>query len=254
MCSKGMNNISLHGKRTTLWRWTGLLMLLCTFTTQAQISITSYHTPYYQNFNSLANTGTENTLVPYGWSFLEEGTTLNAYSANDGTNFSGGIFSFGSSGSTERALGSLNTGSIACYYGAYFINNTGGLITRLTIEYTGEHWSSGWYNRRDSLAFQYSTNASSLKTGEWNNFIDLNFVGGTFNFCGALNGNLPENSYFISATIENLSIAAGDVFWIRWKDIKVAWENDGLAIDDFSLSATDPCPISIDSFIPHSHR
>ena len=49
-----------------------------------------------------------------------------------------------------------------------------------------------------------------------------------------MNGN--ANRTAVSATIAGLAIPAGQTFWIRWNDFNAAGSDDGLAVDDFSLT------------------
>lgn len=229
-----------------------LLILFCALCSRSQISIQNYQLPYYQNFNTLLNAGNTNTLFPAGWAFLESGSGgNNSYSANDGTNFGGNTYSFGSIGSTERALGSISTGTVASRYGAHFINNTGGTITQFTIEYTGEQWNLGSYGTHDSIEFQYSTNATTLNNGTWTDFSALDFIGPISSGIGRpLDGNLTENRIQVSAIIEGLYLPTGSSFSIRWVDAPAIGTDDGLAIDDFSITASDPCAIQLSSFSP----
>ncbi|MEZ5055075.1 MAG: hypothetical protein R2807_10010 [Chitinophagales bacterium] len=62
-------------------------------------------------------------------------------------------FSYGSTLDTDRALGSLGSGSVS--YGMKFINNTGGHITAITVSYTAENWRLGQKpaKRLDSTLF-----------------------------------------------------------------------------------------------------
>ena len=229
-----------------------LLILLCALISRSQIVIQNYQQPYYQNFNTLATSGVYNTTLPDGWFFFETGGNA-YYSPNNGSNSAGNTYSYGNTGDTERALGSVRSGSIASRYGACIINNTGGTITRFTIEYAGEQWSLGWMGRHDSLDFQYSTNATSLNTGTWVDFNALDFIGpvnsGT---TGAINGNQYENRVLISAVVDGLSLATGQALWIRWVDAPAEMTDDGLAVDDFSIIASDPCPVTLESFSPSS--
>ena len=54
---------------------------------------------------------------------------------------------------------------------------------------------------------------------------------------GAKDGNAAGNFTAVSATITGLNIAANTHFWIRWTDIDATGSDDGLAIDNFSLTA-----------------
>jgi len=51
-----------------------------------------------------------------------------------------------------------------------------------------------------------------------------------------LNGNGAANRTAIAATITGLNIANGSTFWIRWIDFDISSSDDGLAVDDFSLT------------------
>lgn len=70
----------------------------------AQISITSSSFSYTQDFASYSGTN----LSISGWSATFTGTpTYNG--ENTGSSNSGGVYSYGTSGSTERALGALRS-------------------------------------------------------------------------------------------------------------------------------------------------
>jgi len=60
---------------------------------------------YSQNFDALINAGTSSAL-PSGWEFTETGANANTtYTAGTGSSNAGDTYSFGETGSTERALG-----------------------------------------------------------------------------------------------------------------------------------------------------
>src|SRR5690348_13039448 len=78
----------------------------------SQISITNVATPYTENFNSMANTATSSTL-PAGWLLLETGTSSNTtYAADNGASNAGNTYSYGTTAATERAFGSVQSGSV----------------------------------------------------------------------------------------------------------------------------------------------
>ncbi len=213
------------------------------------VSITALNTPATQNFDTLANTGTTNaiTTLPSGWTFAETGTGANTiYAADNGGLNTGNTYSYGSTGSTERAFGTLLSGSVTSTVGASFTNNTGTTITQLDIAYTGEQWRLGAVSRADHLDFAYSLDASNLSTGTWTPISSLTFTApiqsGTV---GALDGNAVANRTAVSASITGLSIAPGATIWIRWSDFNATSSDDGLAIDDFSLTAIGSAPPSL---------
>ena len=209
----------------------------------AQVSLTSTATAVTENFDSLAATGASGTL-PNGWVLLETGTsaTVNQlYTAGTGSSGTGDAYSFGTGTLTERALGSVRSGTSASTYGAQLQNNTGGLLTGLQIAYTGEQWRIGNIvaARDDRLLFEYSLDATSLSTGTWVPVPTLDFVNPikTAAAAAALDGNLAANRTGISNTITSLSVANGGIVWIRWSDVDATGADDGLSIDDVAITA-----------------
>jgi predicted extracellular nuclease len=210
------------------------------------VSLTALNAPYSENFDTLANTGSSN-LVPNGWYFTETGTSNTAngsYTAGTGSSNAGDAYSFGAAGSTDRAFGGLLSGTLAYTVGVQFTNNTGANIVALTVAYTGEQWRLGASGRgADRLDFQYSLDATSLGTGAWVDVNTLDFNSPvTVGTAGALDGNAAANRRALSYTIIGLNIPNGASFWLRWADFNVSSSDDGLAVDDFSLTAHDIAP------------
>ncbi len=217
------------------------------------ISLTTLGSAYSQDFNTLASAATSGT-TPLGWAFAETGTLANTiYTAGTGSGASGDTYSFGAAASAERAFGGLLSGSVNPTIGASFTNNTGTTITALDISYIGEMWRAGVLNRNaaDRLDFQLSTDAASLTTGTWVNYDSLDLNSPNINTtAGVLNGNSATNQTQINFTITGVSISNGSTFWIRWTDFNIASSDDGLAVDDFSLtpSVTDFAPEVVATF------
>lgn len=231
----------------TLLLLLGLAFIVRPFAPRAAsgISLTSLDTAYTQDFNSLASSGTSE-VVPTGWSFSETGTNANAtYTAGSGASNSGDTYSFGNS--SDRAFGTLQSGSLISTLGVCFTNNTGQTITSLDIAFTGEQWRLGATGRADRLDFQYSTDATSLTTGAWLSVDALDFSSPvTTGSTGALDGNAAANRTTITAAITGLSLANGATVFLRWTDFNASGADDGLAIDDFSLTpkgGTAPPPV-----------
>jgi hypothetical protein len=203
------------------------------------ISLTTASGTYHQDFNTLATNGTSSTL-PTGWAILETGSNANTtYTAGTGSSTTGDTYSFGASGSSERALGGLRSGSLIPLFGVEFRNDTGSILQSLNVQFTGEQWRLGASGRADRLDFQYSLDAVSLTAGTWVNFDPLDFVAPiTTGTAGLLNGNLAVNQQSLSGSISGLNILADATFWFRWTDFDATGSDDGLAIDDFSLSWT----------------
>lgn len=205
------------------------------------ISLTAIGTAYTQNFNTLANTGITNNInaLNNGWYLTESGGGARdneLYAADTGSDNTGDTYSYGAAGSSERALGGLRSGTLIPIYGASFTNNTGSVIAMLVITYTGEEWRLGTAGRTDQLTFEYSTDAVGLTTGTWMGVPVLNFVTPDLATTGAKNGNAAGERTILSATISGLNIPNGTTFWIRWLDTDAPGADDGLAIDDFSLT------------------
>ncbi|QNA45365.1 T9SS-dependent choice-of-anchor J family protein [Lacibacter sediminis] len=208
---------------------------------------------YTQDFNSLVNSGSSSAL-PTGWLFNETGTNANAlYTAGTGSGTGGDTYSFGATANADRAFGTLQSGSLISAIGAQIQNNSGTVITKLKISYTGEEWRLGTTLRADKLAFQYSVNATSLTNGTWVDVTALDFsTPNTSTVIGAKDGNAIENKKEIVYTIRGLPIPAGAVFLIRWNDFNASGSDDGLAIDDFTIEANpvDLIPPTVTTFVP----
>lgn len=210
--------------------------------THAQcISLTTLGAASTQNFDTLSNTAgsTTNNLTIPGWFLTESGGGARdneQYAVDTGGSNTGDSYSYGAAASTDRALGGLRSGTLIPIFGACLTNNTGATISSLDVAYTGEEWRLGVAGRTDQLNFEYSTNATDLVTGTWTGVAALNFVTPDTITVGAKNGNAAADRTALSTNIGSLAIANGATFWLRWTDIDVSGVDDGLAVDDFSLT------------------
>lgn len=200
--------------------------------------------PYKQDFDGLASSGSVGTALPAGWRVVETGDNANAsYGVGTGSSNMGDVYSFGAANSTERALGTLRSGSLVPTIGAVFSNATGSSISSLLIAFTGEQWRNGSASI-DSLNFQYSLTSTNIgdavASSAWTSVTALDFVSPFNAVVGSVNGNASANSRTLSAAIASLSIASGASFAFRWIDANPSGADDGLAIDNFSLGATNP--------------
>lgn len=216
-----------------------LFLCLAAGTAHAQVSLTG--PAYTQNFDSLANAAgtTTNELTIPGWLMTESGggsRDNEQYAVDTGSSNSGDTYSYGASGSTDRALGGLLSGSLNPTFGACFTNNTGAEVTALDIAYTGEQWRLGTAGRTDQINFQYSLDATGLSNGAWVDVDALDFVTPNTVATGAKDGNDAANRTAIASQIAGLAIANGSGFCIRWTDVNASGADDGLAVDDFSLT------------------
>ena len=206
--------------------------------TSDDIATISFTGSYSQDFNTMVASGTGTvTDLPTGWLFNETGTNANdTYAAGDGTSNAGNTYSFGTGTSTDRAMGMLRSSNLIPVMGSFYINNTGATVTSLTITYTGEQWRLGATGRNDRLDFQFSTDATNLSTGTWTDANGLDFISPNSTPVGPFDGNATANRTTLTYTINGLSIPNGSEFAIRWTDLDVTGAEDGLAVDDFTMT------------------
>lgn len=205
------------------------------------VNLAAIGTAVTENFDTLSNTAgsTTNTALPTGWYITETGGGARdneQYAVDTGASTTGDIYSYGAAATTDRALGALRSGTLFPLYGAKFTNNTGTTITSLVVSYTGEQWRLGTAGRTDQINFEISTNATDLSTGTYTGVAALNFVTPDTVTVGAKNGNAAAERTALSTTISSLSIPNGATFFIRWTDVDATGADDGLAVDDFSLT------------------
>lgn len=207
----------------------------------AVITLSNGSPAYSENFNSLANSGSSST-TPNGWSFAESGSSGNnngLYAASTGSSSGGDTYSFGTD--TDRAFGELTTGTLSSIIGAQFRNTGSTTIQSVSIGYTGEQWRIGnsAAARIDRLNFFYSLDATSFTIGTWHSLSSLDFLSPiTTGTVGAINGNLGTNQSNLSSNITGLNWTTGNDLWIRWTGFNADNNDDGLAIDDFSITAS----------------
>jgi hypothetical protein len=206
-----------------------------------QISISAVNTPYNENFDSMGAT----TNYPTGWTGMRVagsntiGATLTLVMDN-GTQNSGNVLNLGTTGSSERALGTLASGSTVPAFGASFKNNTGNTVTSLSITAMMEQWKSGSDAvANETVSFSYSLDATSLNSGTWTPVTDLNLneILTTTAAATAVDGNLAANQKAISSTITGLTWANGSNLWIKWEDVNDFGSDGAYAIDNFVFKA-----------------
>lgn len=235
--------------------WIALLLAGACAPVLAQSIALTPGTPANESFDSLAASGTATTL-PNGWYLLETGSNADGrYAADTGAANAGNTYSYGASGSAERALGMLRSGSLTPTIGARLRNDSAQTIDTIVVAYVGEQWRLGTAGRPDRLAFEYSLDASGLGNGSWTPVGELDFVAPvTGGAIGARDGNLAANRSAVEAAIEGLSLAPGAELWVRWVDADASGADDGLAIDEVRFTAnggtSPPLPPSVVSTVP----
>ena len=241
-----------------------ILFLLFTSGLRAQISYSTIGSNYTQNFDNLYTTVPANnttqaaSVLPTGWGFVEAGANASTTLRNDnGSSGTGDTYLDGATNSNERSFGSYASGSLTSQFGASFTNNTGVTLTQFTLSYTGEQWKDGGSGSSvlNTQSFAYSVGATSLTTGTYTNVTQLDFTALVNNSSSdiTLDGNLPANQRSISFTVTGISWPSGTTMFIRWTDINDAGNDDNLAIDGLTFSATTSCaPPSITSITRNS--
>lgn len=234
-------------------------LTMCGSTLNAQISITDLDTDYNQNFNSLSPTYLDNSyeLLPEGWLAKEYGSNANEeYRAESGELAGGDLYSFGDAfgpDSLERAMGSIGSGSLyAVHYGIPFVNETEETISSVNISYRGELWRVGNADRgtgQDTLHFFYGVNKGEIFAEGYTSLPVLNFVSpaapGDPRNQESVDGNAPGQFTLIEASFD-VTIAPSDTLWIKWFDHNSSSYDDGLAVDDLTVSfSAIEAPISL---------
>ena len=225
-----------------------LLVLAAILARSAHSQVLMSNGTYSQSFDSLANVGTDiawtNNVTLPGW-FASKSvapTEITNYDTGTGLSTAGSLYSFGSSGSTERTLGSLASGTPGnIAYGLRCLNDTGFDRTNLTVSYTGEQWRAGNSNVQ-KLAFSYHigaslTNADARNSQSWTAFPALDFSSPNTNSTQALDGSDPTNRVtFANIVLSGVRVPAGLELFLRWFDTNDAGSDDGMGVDDLTVS------------------
>ncbi len=211
---------------------------------------------YIQPFDSLPNAG--NYLLankgpfafsspPFhinqlmGWQFWMSGGSNSSanFGISTGSSTGNGIYSFGNTGNTDRALGSLSSSTGSYSFGFILTNNTGTILNKFSLNFIAEQWRKGGSTNKNFWIFSYTTGiiSSIQQTGliaePLGNFQSIiNTSTG-----GSLDGNLPNNQQIISFSVSNITWKNGEQLLLRWDDADETGSDDGMGIDNFSFSA-----------------
>jgi len=210
---------------------------------------------YTQNFDSLANTGTSNVWANdstiLGWSLFKQptpGTAITTYGANDGVSTTGSFISYGYNGSLERALGGLGSGNayfgspasgaVAGWIAFAATNTTGATLNAVNLAFNGEQWRTS-NNIPQFMVLQYGLGASFAAVSTWIT------PGGTFDWSSRsflldvrVDGNVDGLVANRGGTLNSLNWANNSTLWVRWIENNDNGNDHGLAIDNFSLTAS----------------
>lgn len=215
---------------------------------------------YSQNFDSMGTStqaitgsgavGAQGVIsgLDSKWSAARLGgtNTTGALSAtvDNGASGSGGMFNYGATGSSDRSLGSLASGTTIAGFGLALENTSGYEATSITIVFDAKQFRSST-TAQNTLTFAYGfssaglTSTNFLSSTQMTSLSAGNVVGGQ---PVATNGPLnPPVTTAVSFTISGVSWGNGQMLFIRWQDSNEAGNDAGLAVDNFSLTAV-PAP------------
>jgi len=159
-------------------------------------------------------------------------------------------YNYGSTGSSDRALGNIpKTTQGDRVMQVAITNNTGYTLDSITISYWGEQWRQGQCTppsgQPEKLRVYYSTTSA---TGGYIRINQLDFFAPQTDPANAdrpLDGNAAANRTYLTSGALATTIAPGAKFYIRWYDQNDLNTRDhGLAIDDVQVTGT-PEPAAI---------
>jgi predicted extracellular nuclease/phosphodiesterase/alkaline phosphatase D-like protein len=217
---------------------------------------------YSQSFDALALSGAgnawSNDVTLPGWHLFRQPAAapvaLAKYNADSGSGNAGSFLSYGSTGSSDRALGGLGSGgaffgspasgAVAGWFALALTNTTGAPIAGLDLSFSGEQWRNGGNTTAQTMELQWGVGPSFEQVGLWST------PGGSFNWASPLTGSTAgavdgNGAGRVSGVGGNLDLsvspwAAGSTLWLRWAEINDPGNDHGLAIDDLSLSVATP--------------
>ena len=210
---------------------------------------------YSQNFDSLGTSNAlwlDNSTLP-GW-YAQSSAMPHSYSytASDGSDVTGGLYSFGSTGSSDRALGSIASISVGnISYGLCFTNDTANSVSNFIVSYTGEQWRcAGSSSITNFLTFWYRISPSVITNPEpdvvtgWTQVSNLNFASPTvLTTTTSLDGNNPSNRRVLSSVlIPGLVVPPGEHVFFRWRDTDDPGADQAMALDDLTISFAPVAP------------
>ncbi len=202
---------------------------------------------YTQDFNSM---GTAGTAPPNGWfAYDTDGTPgVSTLLAGTGSSNAGRVYNFGSTGSTDRALGSVASGSYVGAFGVSLLNDSGSTLEGANIRFAfrSELWRQGATTSQDIWTFEWKLGGNANDSTGWSAASDFNMleviVEGAAE--GAIDGNATGN--FTTLALTNFTNLTGwedgQTLHIRWRDANESGNDSGMAIDDFQVDISGVIP------------
>lgn len=228
----------------------------------AVVSLNAASDVYTQSFDTLAaatsssNVAWANDSTLAGWFLFNRanGTAASTYRGDNGGSNTGYFYSYGTTGASDRALGSIGSSSSSGYWGtvssgtvAGYIalavkNNTGAALDSFQLQFDGEQWRDGGNNPAvaQAMTVQYGFGDAFNTVASWTSLSALTFSSPTFTTTGkALNGNATANRVAgLSAQVQTPAWSQGSTLWVRWAEVNDNGSDHGLAIDNVQLSVT----------------
>lgn len=209
-----------------------LLLSLLGLTVAAQATtplLPDTSTVYRQDFDGLVTSGKAPfASLPDGWRVVESGSNADdSLVADAGSSNTGNTYSYGAAGSTDRALGTLASGSLASRIEFRIVNGTGKAVDSVFVRFRAEQWRLG-SGTTDSMAAAVAINGSSASPAP---ALTIRLDQGT---ATGANPDANTNAQTISAVVA-VALGANDTLALSWTDGNAAGNDDGWAIDDVEL-------------------
>ncbi len=223
----------------------------------AALNVDSSHYAYSTTFDSLSASGSStwtNDRTLAGWSLFDKNlAAIGSYAAGDGSSNAGSFYSYGSVGSSDRALGGLGSGSayfgspasgeVAGWIAVAFNNASGGALSGFTLRFDGEQWRNGGNRSGQTMKLEYGFGSRFDRVSQWiapgARFDWTSPVTGST--AASVDGNTRGRVADLGGTITT-AWAADETLWIRWTERNDVGNDHGLAIDNVRLSVTSPVP------------
>ncbi|AII52277.1 T9SS type A sorting domain-containing protein [Hymenobacter sp. APR13] len=163
-----------------------------------------------------------------------------------------GWYHFGTSGSSDRALGGIaatNTSSGKGYIGIRLKNTSTKVIKKLEVEYAMEQWYNSSNTQAAFVEVAWKKNLGDIPAASPNALYLSTTTGwtteaalrvdapSTSTAIAPRNGNAPTNRRVLRTTLTNLELGIGEEIMIRWGYVfNTSTNGNGLSIDDVVIT------------------
>lgn len=227
----------------------------------AQVSFIGVNDSYSITWDSLSTTANatwiNNVGYPGWYLYTHTGGAISEINLNsgglNGGNATGSFYSYGSTNSSDRALGGLASGgayfnspangAVAAYIAFSVTNNTGATLSGFNVSFDGEQWRAGANSPAQSMVLEYGFGATFASVSTWT------APGGNFDWTSpviggssgvAVDGNSTGLVAGRGGAISSLNWQDGATLWLRWIENNDTGNDHGLAIDNFRISVPTP--------------